>query len=74
VEELSWDLPKGEIVLTLSSLQDQDLALIVRQGIASIEGPAGVIVGDLPQGQPGCRIKLRTEETTTLRIKLLAGA
>jgi len=70
VESLTWDTKAQTVDFTVRSRKSQDLDLIVRYGIESANGPAGVIAGAPAPDATHCRLRLPAEEPVTLHLRI----
>jgi hypothetical protein len=70
VDNLSWDLESKTIDATITSLRDQDISLIVRQGIRSITAPEGVLDRPPEIGSDRCGLHLPKDKPVTLHIEI----
>ncbi len=70
VESLAWDMKVQTMDLTLRSHKRQDLDLIVRYGIESATGPAGVIVDAPKSNATHCRLRLPAGEPVVLHFRM----
>ncbi|HMD87327.1 MAG TPA: glycoside hydrolase N-terminal domain-containing protein [Terriglobia bacterium] len=70
VESLTWDTKSHTVDLTLRSRKRQDLDLIVRYGIESATGPAGVIVDTPRPDADHCRLRLPAGEPVSLHLRI----
>jgi len=70
VEKLVWDMQAGTADLTITSIKDQEIKLIVRHGIENISAPAEVLARTpLPDGI-SCDLRLKKGEPVRLQLKL----
>jgi len=70
VESLTWDMKAKTVDLTLGSRKPQDLDLMVRYGIESAIGPAGVIIDPPKPDATHCRLRLPADELVTLHLRV----
>jgi len=70
INDLSWDMNARTMTVTLTSLEDQEIALIVRHGIESIRAPDGVIVEEPTRGGDRCLLRLPRGEAITLHLTI----
>ena len=68
IDNLEWDMSKQTIKCTLISTIDQDITLIQRQGILSIDGNAGIALS--PIGEEGRIVSLQANKKIQLTMKL----
>jgi hypothetical protein len=71
VDTLAWDMQARTADLTITSLKDQDIALIVRYGIEKILAPAGVLAKMPQPNATSCNLRLR--KNTPVRLRLTLG-
>jgi hypothetical protein len=70
VDRLAWDMQAGTADLTVTSLKDQEITLIVRHGIEKISAPAGVLAR-MPQPDAiSCDLRLKKGEPVRLHMRL----
>ena len=72
VDRLIWDLDEKTEVITLTSLRNQEIALVVWHGIESIDAPAGILLKTPKQGAMSCDLRLRQGESITLQIRTIS--
>lgn len=65
-----WDLKARTMDLTLRSRKEQALDLIVRYGIESAVGPAGMIADAPEPDATRCRLRMHAEESVTLHSRI----
>ena len=70
VDDLTWDMGKKTVEITITSGRDQNITLIARHGIDSITGPAGTIVESPKPGATTCMLRLAKGVPVTLHLKL----
>ncbi|MGO9775624.1 MAG: glycoside hydrolase family 95-like protein [Terracidiphilus sp.] len=70
VDTLAWDMRTRTADLTVSSLKDQDVTLIVRHGIEKISAPAGVLKKTPPPDALSCELRLKKGEPVRLHMTL----
>ena len=70
VDRLAWDMQAGTADLTVTSLKDQEITLIVRYGIEKISAPAGVLAKTPQPNAASCDLHLRKGEPVRLRLTL----
>jgi hypothetical protein len=71
IDTLAWDLPARSADVTITSLKDQDISLIVRHGIEKISAPSGVLA-KIPQPDAiSCDLHLK--KGTPVRLHLTLG-
>ncbi len=71
VDTLAWDMPSRTADLTITSLKDQDIMLIVRHGIEKIVAPAGVLA-KAPEPD-AISYGLRLKKDAPVRLHLVLG-
>lgn len=70
INKLAWDLEAMSVELTIMSLSNQDIELVVRRGIDEISAPAGVLAGALNKGSAKIAIRLPEGKRVELKLKL----
>lgn len=70
IDDMSWDMKAKTADLTITSLRDQDITLIVRYGIESITAPAGVLVTQPKADATTCVLHLAKDKPVTIQVKL----
>jgi hypothetical protein len=70
IDNMSWDLKTKTADLTLTSLREQDITLIVRYGIESITAPDGVLTLQPKPDATTCVLHLPQNKPVTIRVKL----
>jgi hypothetical protein len=70
VDTLAWDMPARTADVTITSLKDQDITLIVRHGIEKISAPAGVLAKMPLPDAISCDLHLRKGEPVRLHLAL----
>jgi len=70
VDDMSWDMESKTIDVTITSLRDQDISLIVRYGIESVIAPEGVLDTPVIKDSDMCVIHLPQGKPVTLHLKL----
>jgi len=70
VDTLEWDMAAGTADLTLTSLKDQEIALIVRYGIATIAAPAGILAKAPGPDAVSCQLHLPKDKPVRIRLTL----
>jgi alpha-L-fucosidase 2 len=70
IDKLAWDMQARTAELTITSVKQQDVTLIVRYGIESISAPAGVIAAPLRAGKSTIDVHLPGNRPVTFRLKL----
>ncbi len=70
VDTLAWDMPARTVDLTITSLKDQEITLIVRQGIEKISAPAGVLATTLASDAISCDLHLPKGKPVHLHLTL----
>jgi hypothetical protein len=70
IDTLAWDMPARTAEVTITSLKDQEITLIVRYGIEKISAPAGVLARMPQPNATSCDLRLRKGEPVRLRLAL----
>ena len=70
VDTLAWDMPARTVDLTITSLKDQEITLIVRQGIEKISAPAGVLAKTPAPDAISCDLHLPKGKPVRLHLTL----
>jgi hypothetical protein len=69
LDELTWDMEERTADLTITSMREQDVTLIARQGIERLTAPAGV-AGRFRRGDADCELHLPENEPVRVRLEL----
>jgi len=69
LDELTWDMEERTADLTITSMREQDVTLIARQGIERLTAPAGV-AGRFRRGGADCELHLPENEPVRVRLEL----
>ena len=69
VDEMSWDMKAKTINMTVTSLKNQDISLIVRYGIESITVSNGASETLLKKDADRCVLHLTKDKRATVKIK-----
>jgi len=70
VDDLTWNMDTGSLDLTITSLQKQDVTLIVRYGIKSIDAPAGVLAAQPKPDATTCVLHLPPGTPVSLHLQI----
>lgn len=70
VDDMSWDMESKTIDVTITSLRDQDISLIVRYGIESVNAPEGVLDTQPKEDADVCVLHLPQSKPVMLHLKL----
>lgn len=70
VDDLTWNMGTRTVDVTISSLRDQDISLVVRHGIESITAPAGVLAAQPKPDATTCQLHLTQNKPATLHLKV----
>ncbi len=70
IDNLDWDMQSRTVSVTITSLRNQDIALIVRYGIEAITAPPGVLAEPLDRGKDNCSLHLPAGKPVVIRVKL----
>ena len=70
VDSLAWDMQTRTADVTITSLKDQDITLIVRHGIERISPAAGVLAKMPAPDAVSCEVRLKKSVPVTLHIEL----
>jgi hypothetical protein len=70
VDTLAWNMQARTADLTITSLKDQEITLIVRHGIEKISAPAGVLKKTPPPDAISCELRLKKGEQVQLHLFL----
>ncbi len=73
IDHLSWNLEERTADLTLTSLRDQNLTLVVWHGISSITGPRNTVTNPRQSGALKCTLRLFANQPISFKIKLAAS-
>ena len=70
VDDLTWNLESKTIDLTITSLRDQDISLIVRYGIESVTAPEGVLSRQPEKDSDRCVLHLKQGKQVILHLNI----
>jgi hypothetical protein len=70
VDNMDWDMKSKTIDVTITSLRDQDISLVVRYGIESVTAPKGVLVAQAKENSDMRVLHLPQGKPVTLHLKL----
>jgi hypothetical protein len=70
VDSLAWDMQARTADVTITSLKDQDITLVVRHGIERISAAAGVLAKMPAPDAVSCEVHLKKGVPVTLHIEL----
>jgi len=70
VDDMTWDLESKTIDVTITSLRDQYISLIVRYGIESVTAPEGVLDAQPEKDSDRCVLHLKQGKPVTLHLKI----
>jgi hypothetical protein len=70
IDTLAWDMPARSADVTITSLKDQDITLIVRLGIDKISAPAGVMAKTPAPDAISCDLHLPKGKPVRLHLML----
>jgi len=70
IDDMTWDMKAKTADLTMTSLRDQDITLIVRYGIESISAPEGVLTIQPEHDATTCILHLPQNKPVTIHVKL----
>jgi hypothetical protein len=70
VDSLAWDMQARTADVTITSLKDQDITLIVRHGIEKISAPAGVLAKAPAPDAVSCQLRLKKGVPVKLQLAL----
>ena len=70
IDTLAWNMQAMTADLTITSLKDQDVTLIVRHGIEKISAPAGVLKKTPAPDAVSCELRLKKGEPVRLQLML----
>ncbi|HTX19986.1 MAG TPA: glycoside hydrolase N-terminal domain-containing protein [Bacteroidota bacterium] len=70
VDELAWDMETRRADVTITSMRDQDLTLIVRYGIEEISAPSGVLTTAPRPDTANCDLHLPGRTPVKIHLKL----
>lgn len=73
IEDLTWDIKRKEIDVTISSRVNQTIRMFVRRGIERIEAPGGALVAPVRAGAEVCSVHLSSSNPVTLHIVVRDG-
>jgi hypothetical protein len=70
IDTLAWDMQARTAEVTITSLKDQEIKLMVRYGIEKISAPAGVLVKPPLPNAASCDLHLLKNERVRLQLAL----
>lgn len=70
LEKLAWDLDARSVDLTISSVREQNVTLLARQGIEEINAPAGVLAAEAQSGGADRFLHLPKGKAVEIHLKL----
>lgn len=70
IDKLSWDLDALTEEVTITSLREQKITLVVWHGIQSVTDPDKILAKAVPPGATACELHLPKGRAVSLRIKL----
>jgi hypothetical protein len=70
VDTLAWDLEARSADVSITSLKEQNITLIVRYGIEKISAPAGVLAKMPEPGAISCDLHLPKGEPVRIHLAL----
>lgn len=70
IDDLSWDMDSKTIDATITSLRDQDVTLIVRHGIQSIEASGNALEMKPESGAGHCKLHLSKGKPVSIHIEI----
>ena len=70
IDDMTWDMESKTVDVTITSLIDQDISLIVRFGIESVSAPGGVLDKQVEKGSEKCVLHLTQGVPVTVHLKL----
>lgn len=73
VNRLSWDMHERTEEITITSLRDQQITLVVWHGIESVHAPTGVLMKSPKSGEVSFDLRLQKGKTITLQIMTLSS-
>ena len=69
IDELTWDMHKRTVDITITSLKNQEITLIARYGINDISASSGITV-KFRKGNADCVISLPENKPVDIHIEL----
>jgi hypothetical protein len=70
IDKLTWDMEARTVEVTITSVRNQDITLIVRHGIEEISAPAGVLASVLQKGNANCDLHLPEKKQVAIHLKI----
>jgi alpha-L-fucosidase 2 len=70
IDKLAWDMEARTVDVTITSVRNQDITLIVRHGIEEISAPAGVLASVLLKGNADCDLHLPEKKPVEIHLKI----
>jgi hypothetical protein len=70
IDRLAWDMKSRTMDVTITSVRNQDITLIVRYGVEDISAPDGVLLAAFKQGKADCELHLPENKPVDIHLKL----
>jgi alpha-L-fucosidase 2 len=70
IDKLAWDMEARTVDVTITSVRNQDVTLIARQGIEEISAPAGVLAAMPQPGTANCDLHLPEGKPVEIHLGL----
>ena len=70
IDRLAWDMKSRTVDVTITSVRNQDITLIVRYGVEDISAPDGVLLAAFKQGKADCELHLPENKPVDIHLKL----
>ena len=70
IDKLAWDMEARTVDLAITSMKNQDIALVARHGIEEISAPAGVLAAKPQSGGADCDLHLPEGKRVEIHLKL----
>jgi len=70
IDKLAWDMKARTVDVTITSVRNQDVTLMVRYGIEDISAPDGVLQAAFKPGKADCDLHLPENKPVDIHLKL----
>ncbi|MDR8393800.1 glycoside hydrolase N-terminal domain-containing protein [Aliifodinibius sp. S!AR15-10] len=70
VDKMAWNMKEKTVDLTITSLREQDITLMVGYGIESISASDGVLVEHPEKGEENCTLQLPKDKSIKIHVNL----
>ena len=70
LDRLAWDMDDRTVDCTITSVRDQDVTLIARQGIEDISASSEVLAARPESGEAACDLHLPEGQSVDVHVRL----